>query len=168
MNLDFMILPNPDFVKRKQIEEDIKNNNGYCINTLRQSEDSLCICKEFKEQQTCGLCKCGQFYKILKLQKVCLCGDTSSKATILRTARKLALEGYMVLTSILFFYNDNFEDMTKEEIYLNEIHKSEIAEADIIYVLESNKEMLSEFTKKEIQWATQLGKKIIYSEDVNN
>ena len=167
MNEDFIILPNPDFVYRKQIEEDIKNNNGYCINTLKQTEDTKCICKEFKEQKFGGMCKCGQYYKILKLPKVCLCGDITAKATILRVARKLALEGYIVLTSILFFYNDSIEGMTQEEEYLNEVHKAEIAEADLVYVISLNKDFVSEFTKKELQWATQLGKKIIYLDNID-
>ena len=31
MSEDFIILPNPDFIHRKKIEELIKNNDGYCI-----------------------------------------------------------------------------------------------------------------------------------------
>lgn len=162
MNKDFMILPNPDFVYRKQIEENIKNNNGYCVSVLKQNDDTKCVCKDFKEQEFGGVCKCGQFYKILKTQKICLCGDLTAKATILRIARKLALEGYIVFTSLLYFYSENIESMTPDEQYLREIHKAEIAEADVIYVIYSNKVELSEFTKREIAWATQLGKKIVY------
>ena len=55
MNEDFTILPNPDFVFRKQVEEEIKNNNGYCTSVLKQNDDTKCICKDFKEQKLIGL-----------------------------------------------------------------------------------------------------------------
>ena len=50
MNEEYIINPNPDFVFRKQIEESIKNNNGYCLSCLEQNENNKCICSEFKEQ----------------------------------------------------------------------------------------------------------------------
>lgn len=162
MNEDFIILPNPDFIKRKQIEEKIKNNDGYCISVLKPSEDNKCICKDFKEQQETGLCKCGQYYKILKLPKVCLCGDLCLKGTVLRVAHKIALEGYIVLSSILYLYKDNFNNLSEDEKRLLEIHKAEIAEADIVYIINFNPDVISELTQKEIEWATQLGKKIEY------
>lgn len=161
MNKDFIILPNPDFVYRKQIEEKIKNNNGYCISALKATEDTKCQCKDFKEQQSTGVCKCGQFYKILKLPKVCLCGNPAEKATILRIGYKLALEGYIILNSLLYIYNENLNNLSEEEQFLVEVHKTEIAEADFIYIINSNTE-ISDFTKKEIEWAMQLGKKIEY------
>ena len=165
MNEDFIILPNPDFVFRKSIEEKIKNNNGYCITALKPTEETQCICKEFKEQKSCGLCRCGQFYKTLNLPKICLCGDISSKGTILRVGRQLALEGYIVLNSILYIYNEDLNSLSKEEKYLIEIHKTEIAEADLIYIINPNTEYTTEFMQKEIEWATQLGKKIEYLDD---
>lgn len=162
MNEDFIILPNPDFVKRKQIEEKIKTNEGYCINQLMKTEDTQCVCKEFKEQKTGGMCKCGQFYKVLKLPKACLCGDIAFKGSVLRIANKLTLEGYAVLNSLLYFFKDNFNNLSDKEKYLIEVHKTEIAEADIIFVIKPDKEYVSELMQKEIEWATQLGKKIEY------
>jgi hypothetical protein len=67
MKEDFIILPNPDFVKRKQIEEQIKNNDGYCISTMFHDDSRKCICEEFKNQNHTGWCRCKQYYKILKL-----------------------------------------------------------------------------------------------------
>ena len=165
MNEDFIILPNPDFVFRKSIEEKIKNNNGYCITALKPTEDTQCICKEFKEQKSCGLCRCGQYYKTLKLPKVCLCGDIRTKGAVLNISRKLALEGYIVLNSILYLYNENLNNLSQEEKYLIEVHKTEIAEADLIYVINFNTEYTTPLMQKEIEWATQLGKKIKYLDD---
>jgi len=41
--------PNPDFLHRKQIEEEIKQNDGYCISVGEHNEDTRCPCKEFRE-----------------------------------------------------------------------------------------------------------------------
>jgi hypothetical protein len=50
MNKEYISLPNPNFVFRKAVEDDIKNNDGYCITTTEKSEDTKCPCKEWKEQ----------------------------------------------------------------------------------------------------------------------
>ena len=75
---EYDYIPNPDFMKRTQIKEDIKLNDGYCI-SKPQSEDTKCICTEFREQNHCGVCNCGLYYKVLRSPKVCLCGSTKFK-----------------------------------------------------------------------------------------
>ena len=44
---------------RKLVEE----NKGYCPCTVLKNEDTKCMCKEFKEQES-GLCHCGRFEKV--------------------------------------------------------------------------------------------------------
>jgi hypothetical protein len=38
-------------------------NDGYCPCAIEKTEDTLCMCKEFREQ-TSGLCHCGRFEKV--------------------------------------------------------------------------------------------------------
>ena len=45
------------------IRELVAENNGYCPCTVLKNEDTKCMCKEFKEQES-GLCHCGRFEKI--------------------------------------------------------------------------------------------------------
>ena len=46
------------------IAELVKQNNGYCPCAILKTEDTKCICKEFKEQKEPGRCHCGRFEKV--------------------------------------------------------------------------------------------------------
>lgn len=48
-----------------QIRKKLKENGGYCPCKIVHNEDTMCICKEFREQQTAGECHCGLYEKIL-------------------------------------------------------------------------------------------------------
>lgn len=51
----------------KKIVEEIRNkirqNGGYCPCKINKTDDTLCICKEFQEQEEDGYCHCGLYYK---------------------------------------------------------------------------------------------------------
>ena len=46
-----------------EIRAKLKENNGYCPCSLIKSEDTKCMCKEFREQDI-GECHCGLYIKI--------------------------------------------------------------------------------------------------------
>ena len=50
----------------KELVDDIKSklklNNGYCPCSIIKSEDTKCMCKEFREQEY-GECHCGLYVK---------------------------------------------------------------------------------------------------------
>lgn len=48
-----------------KIEQKLKENGGYCPCSIIQSEDTKCMCKEFREKTTIGLCHCGLYFKDL-------------------------------------------------------------------------------------------------------
>ena len=48
-----------DLVRKK-----LKENQGYCPCKLIKSEDTKCICKEFREQTEPGECHCGLYVKV--------------------------------------------------------------------------------------------------------
>lgn len=48
----------------KDIRKLVIENNGYCPCTVVKNEDTKCICKEFMQQETPGLCHCGRFEKV--------------------------------------------------------------------------------------------------------
>lgn len=52
--------------KAKEIEEAIHNNDGYCCCQIK-SDDSICICKDFREKISDpdfeGECECGLYFK---------------------------------------------------------------------------------------------------------
>ncbi len=58
------IIPNPNNEVYISMTNAVKTNSGYCPCLIEQSEDTKCICKEFKEQETEGLCHCERYEKI--------------------------------------------------------------------------------------------------------
>lgn len=53
-----------DTVLVNNIRNLLKENGGYCPCSVLKSEDTKCMCKEFREQQTPGPCHCGLYEKI--------------------------------------------------------------------------------------------------------
>ena len=49
---------NPEF--RKLVEA----NDGYCPCLVQKNADTKCMCKDFREQTTPGLCHCGRFERV--------------------------------------------------------------------------------------------------------
>ena len=54
----------------REVKKLVDENNGYCPCTIVKNEDTKCMCKQFKEQTTPGLCHCGRFEKVLTMKKI--------------------------------------------------------------------------------------------------
>ena len=52
-------------IGNQEIQDAIKDNDGYCICAVSKNEDTKCMCKEFREQQTSGTCHCGLYKKTI-------------------------------------------------------------------------------------------------------
>ena len=164
MDKEYINIPNPNFVFRKEVEENIKNNDGYCLTKIDRSEDNRCMCKEFKEQNWTGICKCGQYFKILRAPKVCLCGSTRFKDKFFEVAKDFTLKGYIVTMPLVYHHSGDEEITEEQKRNLDELHKAKIADADLIYIININN-YIGNSTRSEIKWAVQLGKKIEYLEN---
>lgn len=57
------IIVNPDVELVKTIREKLKANGGYCPCRLTQTEETRCMCQEFKNQLS-GECHCGLYIKV--------------------------------------------------------------------------------------------------------
>lgn len=57
------IIKNPDMELVQEIEQQKKENNGYCPCSLVKTHDTKCMCKEFREMDE-GMCHCGLYIKI--------------------------------------------------------------------------------------------------------
>ena len=53
---------NPDQKYVKEIRRQLKENSGYCPCSRLKSEDTKCMCKEFREMES-GMCHCGLYIK---------------------------------------------------------------------------------------------------------
>lgn len=58
-----MIKLNPDKAVVEEIKNKLKANDGYCPCRITKSQDTKCMCKEFREQ-TSGECHCGLYIKV--------------------------------------------------------------------------------------------------------
>ena len=58
------IIPNPDKDMYDSVTAAVKKNGGYCCCRIVKNKDTKCMCKEFKDQQTEGLCYCERFMKV--------------------------------------------------------------------------------------------------------
>lgn len=58
------IIKNPDNDVYEEVTRLVKANDGYCPCVPDKTEDTKCICKDFREQQTIGECHCGRYYKV--------------------------------------------------------------------------------------------------------
>lgn len=163
MNKQFTIAPNPDFALRKQIEEAIKKNDGYCCCSTQKTPATKCICEEFKQQQHSGFCHCQQFFKVLKAPTVCLCGSTRFREVFFKLAKQFTLDGYKVLMPQVFVHQGDDEVSEEQKILLDEIHRAKIVEADLVYIVNCG-QYIGNSTRAEIEWAKQLNKKIEYLE----
>lgn len=61
------ILLNPDAEVAAMVKEGLKKNGGYCPCRRERTEDTKCMCKEFREQIADenyeGFCHCMLYYK---------------------------------------------------------------------------------------------------------
>ena len=58
------IILNPDNILVKDIKRRLLENNGYCPCASIQTEDTKCMCKNFKQQEYEGECHCGLYLKV--------------------------------------------------------------------------------------------------------
>lgn len=52
--------------KEVELRKAIQDNDGYCPCSVEKTDDTKCVCKEFKEQTVSGNCHCGLYYKTVK------------------------------------------------------------------------------------------------------
>lgn len=57
-----MIMQNPNKEYTEEIKRKLKDNAGYCPCKLQKTEDTKCMCKEFREMRE-GMCHCGLYIK---------------------------------------------------------------------------------------------------------
>lgn len=58
------IIVNLDKEVVKEVREGLKRTGGYCPCRVARTEDTKCLCKEFREQSVEGECYCGLYIKV--------------------------------------------------------------------------------------------------------
>ena len=52
-----------DIELRQEIIKRLKENDGYCPRALTKTQDTVCMCKDFRENVQSGTCHCGLYVK---------------------------------------------------------------------------------------------------------
>ena len=60
------IIPNPDKEIYIEVTNAVIANQGYCPRMITKNQDTKCICKKFREQETEGECHCGRYCKVIE------------------------------------------------------------------------------------------------------
>ena len=58
------IIPNSNKEEYDEITQAVRDNDNYSPCLLYRNEDTKCMCKAFREQETEGYCHCGRFLKV--------------------------------------------------------------------------------------------------------
>lgn len=162
--MSMIIKQNPDKKQLIEIVKAVADNDGYCPCKLAHTDENLCMCEDFRKQEEAGFCHCGRYYKVQQWPIVTLCGSTKFKDSFIRAREIFTRGGWIVLGPEIYKHTDH-QDLTDEEIQdLNDIHFSKIEMADVVFIVNEGG-YIGEQTQKEIEWATELNKKIVYMED---
>ena len=157
--MEYIIKKNPNKEIFDEISKVIKENDNYCCCAITKNEDSLCICKNFREQKEGGFCHCGRYYKVSDYPIITIIHAPTDNEYALNLAYSLTKQGFIVT---LPFCCDTAQYIQNVEIY-REIQKTKIDHSDIVFVLNTSEEAVM-FLEEEICWAEELNKKIIYNE----
>lgn len=162
--MSMIIKQNPDKKQLIAIIKAVADNDGYCPCKLTHTDENLCMCEDFRKQEEAGFCHCGRFYKVEQCPIIVLCGSTKFKDLFISLRELFTRYGWIVLSPEIYKHADH-QNLTDEEIQdLNNIHFSKIEMADVVFIINKNG-YIGEQTQKEIEWATELNKKIVYMED---
>lgn len=155
--IGFDVKPNPDPETFKDISDAIRQNNNYCCCAITKEPDTMCMCKEFRDQNESGFCHCGRFYKVKKFSTIAILSTPEDDEHATYLAQSLTSQGFIVHAPM---YGDMITFLTREELF-NELQKVKIQKADIVLVVNTSQKAV-ESLAEQIYWAEELQKKIIY------
>ena len=159
----FDIKQNPNEDELKEITEAVDANDGYCPCALEKTNDTKCMCKDFRDSNDTDFCHCGRFYKVRDYEMIALIGDISdytAQENYVSWYEKLIYQNFIVLGIPLNLYD--FHCGSEEHFNLC---KAIIAKADAVVVLGHDQKLYSMIADL-IEWAGSIGKKVLTREDL--
>ena len=160
---EFDIFKNPIEEDYNEITEAVKINDNYCPCLSYKSDDTKCMCKNFRDSKDTDFCHCGRFYKIKNYEILALIGDTSEEdraSTYMEWYERLMYQDFIVIGIPL----DLYDVECGSEKYIN-LCKSIIAKSDAVITLGIDQQLYS--TANELlEWASRIGKKVLTREDL--
>lgn len=160
---EFDIFKNPFEEEYNEITEAVKLNENHCPCMSVKNEDTLCVCKTFRESKETDYCHCGRFYKVKNYETIALLGDISNytaQENYIDWYERLIYQDFIVLGVPLNLYNAH----CGSEKHFN-LCKSIIGKADAVVVLGHDQALYSMITDL-VEWASSIGKKVLTREDL--
>lgn len=153
----FIVKPNPDAETFKEVSDAVRQNNNYCCCAIHKTPDTMCMCKDFRDEAEGGFCHCGRFYKVKDYPTIAIIHAPEDEDYAVGLASSLTTEGFIVLLPL---YRDIMNYTRHHEVY-RELQKTKIHKADLVFVINTSEEAVG-FLEEEIFWAEELQKKIIF------
>lgn len=161
--MTFDIKQNPNEDELKEIIEAVDANEGYCPCALEKTDDTKCMCKDFRDSNSTNFCHCGRFYKVKNYETIALIGDISdytAQENYVDWYEMLIYQNFIVLGIPLNLYD--FHCGSEEHFNLC---KTIIAKADAVVVLGHDQKLYSMIADL-IEWAKDIDKKVLTREDL--
>jgi hypothetical protein len=154
---ELKVKPHPNSDLFQEITKAIKDNDEYCCCAMEKNDDTKCMCLNFREQTEGGFCHCGRFFKYKEFPIITILCHPKDADEADSIAENLVPQGFIVLTPR--YVNEGW--YAKKKKVLDEIQRTQIFKADLVFVINSNQEAV-DFLEEQIYWAEDLQKKIIY------
>ena len=160
---EFDIFKNPNEEDYNEITEAVKLNDNYCPCLSYKNDDTKCMCKDFRDSKDTGFCHCGRFYKAKNYEALALIGDVSdytAQENYIVWFERLTYQDFIVLGIPLNLYDMHYGS----DKHIN-LCKSIIAKSDAVVVLGHHQE-ITPVVVDLIDWAGEIGKKVLTREDL--
>lgn len=158
--MDYIIRKNPDEEFYKEITEAVKLNEGYCPCMVDKTNDTKCMCKDFRDKDYADYCHCGRYYKVPKLDIIALVGVISDDNDAFAFWENLLNKQNFIVLPVPFDMN-NTAHITEN---YQTLCRAKIDKADAVFVLDDGDVWLKEME----EWAQSIGKKVLHRSDLNN
>lgn len=153
----FKYKPTPNAEIYKEVTEAVRENNNYCCCETEKTDDTKCMCKNFRLQDESGFCHCGRFYKVREFDTITILCTPEDHDHALNMAYTLTKMGFIVTLPMYF----GMFGYSKDPDLFNELQKAKIHQASTVIVCNSCQAAV-DFLADGILWAEELQKKIIY------
>lgn len=161
----FKIFRNPNVEEFQMVSAAVTDNDNYCCCAIEKTDETKCMCKEFRESEVSGFCHCRRYYKARQNEIIALLVDITEEEGVNAFQTwfsNLTRQDFIVVPVI---YNDY--DLIHHGKQHIDVSKAAIAKCDAVFVINTTNEN-EVFMTEMTEWAEDLSKKIIYRDGLKN
>ena len=161
----FTYIKNPNKEEFEMVSEAIKANDNYCCCAIEKTDDTKCMCKDFRESEVSGFCHCRRYYKVRNNERIAILVDITEDAganAFQTWFTNLTQKDFIVIPVIYNSY-----DLTHQTEQHIDVSKVAISQCQAVFVINTDGEN-EDFISEMVEWAQDLDKKIIFRSDLYN